>query len=141
MHQLLKLLAKNFEAAWAVYWRVTEDPQLLRPTFIWNSPQMMSSTLEDDLRKRALSQAEGMPGKAWRTKMAHLSRDISKDMMLPRSIKAVAHGIEFGVWIPIIQRDQVHGVFEILSSKVIDEECGSVELLQGIGEEIGKKLR
>ncbi|MGE0632679.1 MAG: GAF domain-containing protein, partial [Pseudobdellovibrionaceae bacterium] len=83
---------------------------------------------------------EGMPGIVWRMKRAEWSRDIIKDMMLPRSLRAHNLGLDAGMWIPVIDKNNIFGVIEILGHRNELLTNGLAQFLQSIGEEVGHRL-
>ena len=141
MSKILELLAKNLGGSWAAHWIVDKDKgDSLRLDQVWHAPDLHSEDLDSDVSNRKLSPGEGMPGKVWRTMKAESSKDITKVMMLPLSLKALSVGFDAGMWIPIVHKKNVHGVIEILGCQAEMLNGGIVKYLQSIGEEIGKHL-
>ena len=133
-------ITEELGGSWTAYWQVDEAADILRFIQDWHSPEFDSEKLEDHIVKRTFSAGEGMPGIVWRTKKAKWSRDIIKDMMLPRSLKALNAGLETGIWIPVINNTEVIGVIEILGRQNELLTNGLADTLQAFGEEVGKAI-
>lgn len=137
---VLEVLVKGLGGKWGAYWYVDEASQLLRFNLDWQSPGFNSTTLDGQLQNRTFSPGEGMPGAVWRSKKAAWSRDIAVDMMLPRSLKALNAGLEVGLWIPVVNKNRIIGIIEVLGCRndILASNLG--ELLQAIGEQIGDHI-
>lgn len=101
---------------------------------------MDQKSIDDNISKRTFGRDEGMPGRVWKTKVAASSSDLVRDMMLPRSLKALYSGLTFGMWIPVIDQNNILGVIEILGARSVASENELETFLQTIGEVIGKVL-
>lgn len=137
---VLEQLVKGLGGVWGAYWYVDEASELLRFSQSWHTPEFNPATLDEHIQKRTFTSGEGMPGTVWRTRKAEWSRDIVKDMMLPRSLKALNAGLEAGMWIPIVNINGIFGVVEILGCRNDLLTNGLAQFLQTIGEEIGDHI-
>lgn len=137
---LLAKFAQAMGGTWCAYWLVDEASTLLRFSQDWCSAEFNRAVLDDQIQKRTFSPGEGMPGTVWRTKKAAWSRDIVKDMMLPRSLRALDAGLETGVWIPIINQGKIIGIVEILGCRIDILVNELSDILQTMGQEIGERI-
>ncbi|MCC6277231.1 MAG: hypothetical protein IT289_04870 [Oligoflexia bacterium] len=135
---MLELLGKKFICDWVVYWQVNEKARALRFEGVWMTPSFKADELESDVRKRIITQGDGMPGRVWRLGQPMKSLDIIRDMMLPRSLDASSSGIKEGIWFPVFKNETVSGIIEMLRSKSAPNGPHLLVFLEDLGRELGE---
>lgn len=135
----LEFLVQKLGGIWGTYWYLDTEAKVLKFEKCWHPPLFNVATFDIDIEKQIFVQGQGIPGTVWRTQKPVWSRDISKDMMLPRSLRAMNAGFEVGMWIPVSHKNKFMGVVEILGRNDQIRSDILIDFLQSVGDEIGKK--
>jgi GAF domain len=127
--ELLALLGEALGCEWGTLWKVDSSAQRLKPVATWSAPDIQTARLAEHTINRALSLSEGTAGHVWRGRKPVWTRDLVRDMCLPRSLDAATAGLHGGIWFAIQTDSAVYGVVELLGTKI---PAATQELLEGI---------
>jgi hypothetical protein len=106
------------------------------PKCTWHATTIDVARLHQLTRSRNLLKSEGMPGHVWKRARPHISRDLIKDMSLPRSIAAHECGLRGGLWFPVVTERGVDGVIELLGTEA-DLDPAWLGALEAFGRLVG----
>ncbi len=137
---IFKAISDNLDAQWIGYWAIDKETPCLKLSQSWHSAETNADAFDEDVRRRILAAGEGMPGLAWRMRKPLRSADLMKDMMLPKSLKAHAAGLNSGFWFPVYSNGNVYGVFEVLKVTSAPVGDGVLQVLDVAGKEMGRYI-
>jgi len=92
-------------------------------------------------RELRLKQGEGLSGRVWETKAPHWSDNVGYDPEFHRADSARESGLVTGIAMPILSGKRFHGAIECFSSNSLTQEPSLLNMLSGIGHEIGQFIR
>jgi hypothetical protein len=138
--RLLALLGEALGCEWGTFWKVDPVLHRLKPIATWSTPAVRADRLAADTKSRTLSLSEGTAGHVWRGRKPIWTRDLVRDMCLPRSLDAQSAGLHGGVWFAIKTDAAVHGVVELLGKNIPPPNEELLVGIEGFGIRLGHVL-
>jgi PAS domain S-box-containing protein len=124
-----------------VYLRDGVEEDLLRPTTLWHldRPERFETfrRITEDTR---FSRGSGLPGRVLESGTAAWIPDVTKDVNFPRAQHAKDIGVKGGFAFPIVVGGTVAGVLEFFSEQEATPDVRLLEIMQGIGTQLGRVI-
>jgi len=124
-----------------VYLRDREEGELLQPTTLWHldRPERFETfrRITEDTR---FPRGSGLPGRVLESGMAAWIPDVTKDVNFPRAQHAKDIGVKGGFAFPIVVGGTVAGVLEFFSEQDAEPDVRLLEIMQGIGTQLGRVI-
>jgi signal transduction histidine kinase len=120
-------------------WMVADQCQTIHCSYMWHAPSEALAAFAGACRERALPQGTGVPGRVWATGQPVLETNQAalNDAGLPAGVLAAA-GVCAAFGFPIRLGGDIFGVMEFLSRTREPPEEMLVEVLNGVGSQIGQ---
>ncbi|MCA1848116.1 MAG: PAS domain S-box protein, partial [Actinobacteria bacterium] len=135
--QLLEAIGENFGWQLAAGWLVDPERAALRCAGVWCSPSVATDPLRPLGAEIGLRSGQGAAGAVWQGGQATWSDEVARDDRSPWARAGVAAGLRGGVYVPIASGGEVLGVIELLGVAAEPPKDTVVELLVGMGKQIG----
>lgn len=136
----LEALAVALGCAWATFWKVEAATLTLRAAVCWSNPDISDRRLRAHTLGRNLSMSEGTAGHVWRSQKPVWTKDLARDMCLPRSLDAVQAGLQGGVWFAVKAGATVFGVVELLGPAIPTANDELLKRVERLGTRLGSLL-
>ena len=81
---------------------------------------------------------EGLPGRVWEERAARWVPDVLHAVETPRSASAAREGVRSALAFPVESQDQVLGVMEFFGAEARAPDQDLIDLLSGIGSQVGQ---
>jgi PAS domain S-box-containing protein len=136
---LLTTLCDAFDASFSALWIV--DGEVMR---CLQTHRPVSAAITDDDTFGALSRAMtfapgiGLPGRVWQTRTPHWIEDVLADDNFPRNHAARQQGLRGAFGFPIRLGDDVFGMLECFSNRVLERDDDVVKLFHSIGHQMAQ---
>ncbi len=118
-------------------WIVNRN-NLLSCVGTWHIPSVEFPEFEAVTRERTFQRGIGLPGRVWSSRRAAWVPDVTNDDNFPRVPIARKEGLHAAFCFPLTLGDEVFGVIECLSREVREPEEHFLNMLEGIGNQIGQ---
>ncbi len=124
-----------------VYLRDGEEEELLQPTTLWHldRPERFE-TFRRITEGTRFPRGSGLPGRVLESGMAAWIPDVTKDVNFPRAQHAKDIGVKGGFAFPIVVGGTVAGVLEFFSEQDAEPDVRLLEIMQGIGTQLGRVI-
>jgi len=119
-------------------WDVDRPSNSLYCLEVWRVPSLAASDFEKTTREFRFSPGMGLPGRVWASGIPAWVPDVSDDDNFPRAASAVQSGIHAAVCFPIKLGNEVLGIIECFSRYVRGPDENFVQVLAGIGLQLGQ---
>jgi PAS domain S-box-containing protein len=119
-------------------WEVDRPSNSLRCLEVWRVPSLEASDFEKTTREFRFSPGMGLPGRVWASGIPAWIPDVADDENFPRAASAIRSGIRAAVCFPIKLRNEVLGIIECFSRYVRGPDENFVQMLAGIGLQLGQ---
>jgi signal transduction histidine kinase/ActR/RegA family two-component response regulator len=139
-----RLLQTTCESlGWVVgaLWSVDPEADVLRCVEVWHTPPIQVPRFEAASRERTFSRGIGLPGRIWATAAPTWIKDVVADGNFPRAPIAAQEGLHGAFGYPIVLADEVLGVIEFFSSEVREPDGMLLEMMAGLGGQLGQFIR
>ena len=136
---LLATLCEVFEASFSALWIV--DHEVMRCLQAHRPPSLAESgddTFGSLSRAMTFAPGVGLPGRVWQTRTPHWIEDVLADDNFPRNKAARRQGLRGAFGFPIRLGDDVLGVFEFFSTRVLERDDDVVRLFDSIGHQMAQ---
>ena len=134
--ELLEAIGENFGWRLAAGWLVDPERAALRCAGVWRSPSVVTEPVRSEGAEIVL-QGHGAAAGVWKGGEATWSDEVARDPRSPWARAAAAAGLKGGVYVPIASGGEVLGVIELLGVSPEPPKETVVELLAGMGKQIG----
>lgn len=135
---LLITFGRELNSDWVAYWKIDTKEENFQLEKVWTNPLLNLTALRFESRSYNTHYGLSMVTFSWKTRKPIYSEDISKDMTLPRSMKAFSAGLNTGICFPIFDNHRTYGVIEALMKHSNAPTVNFLETIESIGFEIGK---
>src|SRR5262245_2795839 len=114
---------------------------LLQPTTLWHldRPERFE-TFRRITESTRFPRGSGLPGRVLESGRAAWIPDVTKDVNIPRAQHAKDIGVKGGFAFPIVVGGTVGGVLEFFSEQEAAPDVRLLEIMQGIGTQIGRVI-
>jgi PAS domain S-box-containing protein len=118
-------------------WRVDAHDQVLRCVETWHRPGSPFAQFKELTQQATFPCGTGLPGRVWASRQAAWIPDVTRDGNFPRWTAATKVGLHGAFGFPIVLRDDVLGVLEFFSREIHPPNEELLQLLNGIGAQVG----
>jgi PAS domain S-box-containing protein len=119
-------------------WDVDRPSNSLYCIEVWRVPSLAASDFEKLTREFRFSPGMGLPGRVWASGRPAWVPDVADDDNFPRAAAAIHSGIHAAVCFPIKLGNEVLGIIECFSRYVRGPDQNFVQMLAGIGLQLGQ---
>ncbi|HZU79925.1 MAG TPA: GAF domain-containing protein, partial [Acidimicrobiales bacterium] len=140
LDDVLPALCRRLDWELAAVWMTSEGGAALRCTTTWQAPDTDIAGWEDLCTEVRLGTGDGMVGATWRSGTTRLTDDVVADMDDARAPAALAARLHGAVTFPLVGRDGVRGVVELLSRGTPPTSPELGDLLTTVGRQAGMFL-
>lgn len=91
-------------------------------------------------RRWSFARGAGIPGRVWESGRPLWVRDVVEEPRFLRSANAAKVGLHGAFYIPVVARDRVVGVIEIMSTRIESPDLELLSLLAGFGAQLGELI-
>ena len=135
---LLQALGAHLGWEVGAVWRVDPQGQALVCVDVWHMPALDVAEFEAATRGRTFSKGIGLPGRVWASGRPHWVTDVVADDNFPRAPLADRVGLHGACAFPIRLGGEILGVVEFFSREVRPPDEELLELVSGLGSQIGQ---
>ena len=121
-------------------WDVDRTANELQCAEVWRHPHAVLPEFERVTRQFRFAPGVGLPGRVWASGEAAWIAELGKDPNFPRGAAAAQAGLQAGVCFPIKIGDEVLGTIECFSRRVRYPDDNFLQMLAGIGRQLGQFL-
>jgi PAS domain S-box-containing protein len=129
--------------AWdiGILWTVDRRTNTLCPQDLWHRPGLAIDEFEQASRQRTFEPGIGLPGRVWSSRAPAWVADVVQDGNFPRAALAAIGGVHGAFACPIAAGGQILGVMEFFHHEVRAPDDDVLEMMAGIGGQIGQFLQ
>lgn len=135
---LLRSVAESLDWEVGAFWLVDRHAGVIRCVDIWALPQFEQGEFVQRTAATTMAIGEGLPGRVWSTGKPAWLPDVTRDDNFPPADVAIADGLHAAVAFPILLSGEVLGVAEFFSHRIIEPDREILELIGGIGAQVGQ---
>jgi PAS domain S-box-containing protein len=121
-------------------WYVDDEASVLRCAEVWHRPEIAAAEFESLSRASIFPPGVGLPGRVWQTGEPNWINELTSDPNFPRLDAAAKHDLQSAFAFPILLGSEVIGVSEFFSQGVRQRDNEMLEMLSGIGSDIGQLI-
>src|SRR5439155_14710027 len=121
-------------------WDVDRTANGLQCADVWRHLHAVLPEFERVTRQFRFAPGVGLPGRVWASGEAAWIAELGKDPNFPRGAAAAQAGLQAGVCFPIKIGDEVLGTIECFSRRVRYPDDNFLQMLAGIGRQLGQFL-
>jgi len=137
MPQVLRAICVALNCEHGCFWSVDRVAQVVRCVDMWHVPGAESAEFEQTTRSSVFPPGIGLPGRVWASGRAAWIPDVAQDANFPRALSASILGCHSAFGFPIFSGGEVQGVLEFFSTNVAAPDNVLLQVLTGIGSQIG----
>ena len=119
-------------------WRLHHEEKSLRCAEAWHSPSIADEVYEDMCSEHPLPPGVGLPGQVWASGGVIWMEDVTQEPNFPRARAAERAGLRSAFAFPIMLGANLVGVMEFFSREVRARDEEVIEMLSGLGNQIGQ---
>jgi PAS domain S-box-containing protein len=135
---LLQAIGENLVWEMGQLWVVDLAADVMRWFAVWRAPSLDAAEFEAASRDRIFAKGVGLPGRVWKAGVPAWFSDIPTDKNVPRRALAAKAGLRTGVGFPIMLGSEVSGVMEFFSRESQEPDQVLLDMMTGIGHQIGQ---
>ena len=136
--KLLRAICESLEWEHGLLWLLESEADALQLVTSWHDASLNVIEFEEANRNRAFKRGIGLPGQVWAGGESVWIGDISGDSNFPHAALAGAAGLRSAFAFPLILQTEISGVIELLSRKSQPPDPLLLEVINGIGHQIGQ---
>src|SRR5262245_12398378 len=119
-------------------WTIDRDAGVLRCVDLWHVPDSPLVGFAIASRQAVFPPGEGLPGRVWEEQAARWVPDVLHGVETRRSASAAREGVRSALAFPIESRGAVLGVMEFFSAEARAPDQDLIDMLSGIGSQVGQ---
>src|SRR5438445_7541561 len=123
-----------------VIWDVDRRANELHCLEVWQIPSLVVPEFETITRQFRFAPGVGLPGRVWAGGEPVWLAEVAEDLNFPRAAAAAQAGLHAAVCFPIRLGDEVLGIIECFSRQVRVPDENFLQMLAGIGRQLGQFL-
>jgi PAS domain S-box-containing protein len=140
LHRILQALCETFAWDWAAFWSFEAKANTLQWSGIWYCPSSHWEEFEQASRTLNFASGVSLPGRAWAGGQPEWIPDVAKDQHFLRAAIAARIGLHGACTVPIRRANDIRGVIELFSRKVLQPDPQMMQMLTAVGAQIGQFL-
>jgi len=121
-----------------ILWMREEGGEHLKFVDLWHDPAHDFNSFVEHSRTCLFKVGEGLPGHVWSTGKPEWIKDVSARADCPRASFATAADLHAALAFPILNGEQVLGVFEFFSTRIEEPDEALLRVMNGIGNQVGQ---
>ncbi len=138
--RLLETIGESLGYKVGAIWNVDAEGKEIGCVDTWKAAGISASEFENATRKAKFAPGVGLPGRVWESGHACWIQDVAKDTNFPRAPFALPVGLHAGIGVPISNGIRCLGVIEFFDTAISSPDDQLLEVMQGIGLQIGQIL-
>jgi PAS domain S-box-containing protein len=123
-----------------IFWTHDREADQLRCEEVWRLSQV-GAELEAESRRRTFPRGVGLPGRIWSAGRPAWITDAARDANFPRASAAVREELRVALGFPILLHGELLGVMEFFGIESREPDHDLIELMAGLGSQIGQFLQ
>lgn len=135
--EVLRIIGESLGWDFAGLWKAQKHPPSVQCVEVWKGPGVEATDFERVSRESVFESGVGLPGRVLAGEGPTWIPDVVTDRNFPRGEVAAREGFHTGIAFPILAGDEVLGVVEVFSKRMIDVEEDLLEPLSAIGLQLG----
>ncbi len=139
--KILKIICARLQWDCGAIWAVDQEDNVLRCTRVWQMPQIKNNAFQLESLSRTYAIGVGLTGQVWQERKAVWKSDILHEADFLRKNSAAEVGLTTAVAFPIIYENEVLGVIEFFSKKMLQPNHDSLLWFESIGNQFGLFLK
>lgn len=139
--KILKIVCERMQWDCGVIWAVDQKANVLRCSRVWQTSLIKNEEFQLESQLLAIPPGEGLLGQVWNQRIAIWRPEMSHDELFLRKNAALKIGLKTGVAFPIIYENEVLGVIEFFSRKIISPRQDILLWFESIGNQFGLFLK
>jgi PAS domain S-box-containing protein len=136
--KLLQAICESLEWEQGQLWLLDREADALQWVTSWHNASLNVTDFEEANRNRAFKRGVGLPGQVWAGGESIWVKEFAGDSNFPRAPLAAAAGLQSAFAFPLIVQNEISGVIELLSRKSQPPDPLLLEVMTGIGHQIGQ---
>jgi PAS domain S-box-containing protein len=136
--KILEAVGNTLNWDYGGLWVASWENKTLTCVATWQGPNVALSQFEAFCRQTIFAPGVGLPGQIWTTGQPLWLTDLMKASNFPRLQVAMTEGLRSGFGFPLRLGDKVLGVIEFFSRKTRSYDEELLQLMDGIGSQIGQ---
>jgi PAS domain S-box-containing protein len=136
-YKVLESLCRGLGWELGMWWVVDKHTNLLKVESIWKDDILKDKTNELFDYNAVFKPGEGLPGTVWEEGNSKWVNDIMSDPNFPRKKLASSLGLHAAFAFPTWSGEEVTGIIECFSDKILTSKEDLLELLDAAGRQIG----
>jgi PAS domain S-box-containing protein len=136
--KILETVGNTLNWDYGGLWISSWENKTLTCIATWQKPNVTLSQFDSLSRQTIFTSEVGLPGQIWTTGQPLWMPDLMKAVNFPRIQAAMAEGLRSGFGFPLSLGDKVLGVIEFFSRKIRPRDEELLQLMGGIGSQIGQ---
>jgi len=136
--ELLRAICESLGWELGQLWLVDRETDVLRCLATWHASSLSAREFEEASYGRAFKRGLGLPGRVWASGQSDWISNIAADENFPRAPFATAAGLQSAFAFPVTLGDEVSGVIELLTRESHAPDQVLLEVMTGIGHQIGQ---
>ena len=136
---LLRSICESLEWQFGAIWLVgTRDRDQLECTAVWAEESPSIDEFKRLTETIAFERGSGLPGRVWKDGHAVWIEDVVRDGNFPRAPVAARAGLHGGFGFPIRSGDDVLGVIEFFTHRVVARDRDLLDAMTTVGNQVGQ---
>ncbi|HWO41358.1 MAG TPA: PAS domain S-box protein, partial [Candidatus Eisenbacteria bacterium] len=136
--EILRAVCDYLDWQVGVLWHVDGDARVLRCAALWHLPGLEIPRFTAATRQQTFERGTGLPGQVWGTGRAVWIPHASSEINFLRAGIADSEGLHAAFAFPIVIKDEVLGVIEFWSQETRQPDEDLLQMMTGIGSQIGQ---
>ena len=138
--KILQAICESLACEHGAVWNVDRSANVLRYLASWHIPGAGFAEFDAASREMSLPPGVGLPGRVWSSRQPVWLSDVPRENTFPRKAIALREGVHASFAFPIMLAGEILGVMEFFSRKVRRPNPKVLQILGGIGSQVGQFL-
>jgi len=136
--KILRSICECLDWEMGALWRVEPSGLALSCVDLWGAREICASDFGQKTRHGKFALAEGFPGRVWAAGKVVWIPDLAAEDTFPRAAFAIQTGLHAALGFPVLSGGRVMGVAEFFSRQIREPEPALLQLMSGLGNQIGQ---
>ena len=136
--RIVQAVCECLDGDLGAFWRFDRDAGVLRCAYVWRQPSIGGAQFEAVSRSSSFERGRGLPGQVWASRAPACIADVAHDPGFLRAREAERDGLHAAFAFPILLVNEVFGVIEFLSRYVREPDRELLDMMSGLGSQIGQ---
>jgi PAS domain S-box-containing protein len=138
--RLLEQIGSFIEWQAGAIWEIAPGRETMRCISTWLAPGATLQQFEDFRRPLEFVPGVGLPGLVWKSGEPEWIEEVGADERLPRAQQAASAGLRTALAFPIVGLQGVRGVVEFFSTSRRRTDHALMDIMVGIGRQMGQQV-